>query len=44
MFAPSRMTIGPKSARITAPYQTEASFSTVTLPIRVAVGAIQASG
>src|SRR5580704_5937849 len=44
MFAPRRTTIGPKSARSTAPYQTEASASTRTSPTRVAVGAIQASG
>ena len=34
--------IGPKSARSTAPYQTEASSSTVTSPTSVAVVAIQA--
>src|SRR6185312_6902667 len=44
MFAPCRTTIGPKSARSTAPYQTEASASTRTSPTRVAVGAIQAPG
>jgi hypothetical protein len=40
-FAPRRTMIGPKSARRTAPYQTEASPSTVTSPTSVAVGAIQ---
>src|SRR5580704_8999895 len=44
MFAPRRTTIGPKSARSTAPYQMEASASTRTSPTRVAVGAIQAPG
>ncbi len=44
MFAPRRMTIGPKSARSTAPYQTDASASTRTSPTSVAVGAIQACG
>ena len=44
MLAPRRTMIGPKSARSTAPYQTEASSSTVTSPTRVAVGAIQAVG
>src|SRR5215472_5442677 len=44
MFAPRRTTIGPKSARSTAPYQTEASASTRTSPTRVAVGAIHATG
>ncbi|GLW77437.1 hypothetical protein Aglo01_19190 [Actinokineospora globicatena] len=43
-LAPAPMTTGPKSARMTAPYQTEASASTVTSPIRVAVGAIHADG
>jgi hypothetical protein len=43
-LAPARMTTAPKSARTTTPYQTEASASTVTSPISVAVGAIQASG
>ena len=43
-FAPRRITIGPKSARSTAPYQTDASASTRTSPTRVAVGAIQAWG
>ena len=38
------MMIGPKSARSTAPYQTEASSSIVTSPTMVAVGAIQAAG
>jgi hypothetical protein len=42
MLAPRRTTIGPKSARNTAPYQTEASSSTRTSPTRVAVGAIHA--
>ena len=37
-------TIAPKSARSTAPYQTDAPASTVTSPTSVAVGAIQASG
>jgi hypothetical protein len=36
--------IGPKSARSTAPYQTEAPASTRTSPTSVAVGAIHASG
>ena len=44
MFAPRRTMIGPKSARSTAPYQTEASASTRTSPTRVAVGAIHAPG
>ncbi|HXB49746.1 MAG TPA: hypothetical protein VNW50_18445 [Streptosporangiaceae bacterium] len=44
MFAPRRTMIGPKSARSTAPYQTEASSSTRTSPTSVAVGAIQAEG
>src|SRR5579859_8131039 len=44
MLAPRRTTIGPKSARSTAPYQMEASASTRTSPTRVAVGAIQAPG
>src|SRR5438093_2653213 len=44
MFAPRRTTVGPKSARSTAPYQTEASASTRTSPSKVAVGAIQAPG
>src|SRR6266700_7020011 len=44
MFAPRRTTIGPKSARSTAPYQMEASASTRTSPTRVTVGAIQAPG
>ena len=43
-LAPRRTTIGPKSARSTAPYQIEASASTVTSPTRVAVGAIHADG
>src|SRR5271169_6983207 len=43
-LAPRRIRIGPKSARSTAPYQTEASASTRTSPIRVAVGAIHAPG
>jgi hypothetical protein len=42
MFAPRRTMIGPKSARSTAPYQTDASSSTSTSPTRVAVGAIHA--
>src|SRR3954452_2324529 len=44
MFAPARTTMRPKSARRTAPYQTDAPASTSTSPTRVAVGAIQASG
>jgi hypothetical protein len=44
MLAPRRTMIGPKSARSTAPYQTDASSSTRTSPTRVAVGAIQAAG
>ncbi len=44
MFAPRRTRIGPKSARSTAPYQMDASASTRTSPIRVAVGAIHAVG
>ena len=43
-FAPRRTTIVPKSPRSTAPYQTDASGSTRTSPIRVAVGAIHAPG
>jgi hypothetical protein len=43
-LAPSRTTIVQMSARSTAPYQTLAPFSTVTSPIRVAVGATKASG
>jgi hypothetical protein len=43
-LAPRRTTIGPKSARSTAPYQIEASSSTRTSPTSVAVGAIQAAG
>src|ERR1700691_4163807 len=43
-LAPRRTMIGAKSARSTAPYQTEASSSTITSPTRVAVGAIQAVG
>src|SRR3954470_14405801 len=43
-LAPERTTIRPKSARSTAPYQTDACASTTTSPTRVAVGAIQASG
>src|ERR1700754_5049540 len=43
-FAPARMTMAPKSARTTTPYQTEASASTVTSPTSVAVGAIHADG
>ncbi len=43
-FAPRRTMIVPKSARSTAPYQTEASASTRTSPTRVAVGAIHAAG
>src|SRR5690606_10569149 len=44
MLAPSRTMMRPKSPRSTAPYHTEAFFSTTTSPINVAVGAIQASG
>src|SRR5580698_8709302 len=44
MLAPRRTMMGPKSARRTAPYQTDASSSTYTSPTRVAVGAIQAVG
>ena len=44
MLAPSPMTIVQMSARSTAPYQMLAPFSTVTSPIRVAVGATKASG
>jgi hypothetical protein len=36
--------MAPKSARTTAPYQTDACASTVTSPTSVAVGAIHASG
>src|SRR3954447_18735826 len=43
-FAPARTRSRPKSARSTAPYQTDAWASTTTSPTRVAVGAIQASG
>ncbi len=43
-LAPAPSTIGPKSARSTTPYQTEASASTVTSPTSVAVGAIHADG
>ena len=43
-LAPAPMTIGPKSARSTTPYQTEASASTVTSPMSVAVGATHAAG
>ena len=42
-LAPARMMIGPKSARSTAPYQTEAPASTRTSPTNVAVGAMNAS-
>ncbi len=44
MFAPRRMTMGEKSARTTALYQTEAFSSTVTSPTIVAVGAMNAEG
>jgi hypothetical protein len=44
MLAPRRTMIGPKSARSTAPYQIDASSSTLTSPTSVAVGAIQAVG
>ena len=44
MLAPARTTIGAKSPRSTAPYQTEAPASTVTSPTMVAVGAMNASG
>src|SRR3954471_4707360 len=44
MLAPARTTIGAKSARSTAPYQTDAPASTVTSPTSVAVGATNASG
>jgi len=37
------MKIGEKSARSTAPYQTEAPASTCTSPTSVAVGAMNAS-
>ncbi len=43
-FAPSRMTIAPKSARSTALYQTEALASMRTSPTSVAVGAMNAVG
>ena len=43
-LAPSRTTIVQMSARTTTPYQMLAPFSTVTSPIRVAVGATNASG
>src|ERR1700730_8187672 len=43
-LAPRRTMIGPKSARSTAPYQTDAPASTRTSPTGVGVGAIQASG
>jgi hypothetical protein len=43
-FAPRRITIGEKSARTTAPYQTDAFSSTVTSPMMLAVGAINAVG
>ena len=43
-LAPSRITIVQMSARSTAPYQMLAPCSTVTSPIRVAVGATNASG
>ena len=43
MLAPARMMIGEKSARSTAPYQTEAPASTCTSPTSVAVGAMNAS-
>src|SRR3954453_14443354 len=36
--------MGPRSARSTAPYQTDAPASTTTWPTSVAVGATQASG
>src|SRR5438270_9711417 len=43
-LAPARTITGEKSARRTAPYQTEASSSTVTSPTSVAVGATNARG
>ena len=43
-FAPARMTIGWKSARTTALYQTDARSSIVTSPIMTAVGATNAEG
>src|SRR4051812_46163784 len=43
-FAPARITTAPKSARMTTPYQIEASASTVTSPTSVAVGATHADG
>ena len=43
-FAPRRITIGEKSARITVLYQTEAFSSTVTSPMMDAVGAMNAVG
>ena len=43
-FAPRRITIGEKSARITVLYQTEAFSSTVTSPMMEAVGAMNAVG
>jgi hypothetical protein len=44
MFAPARIVIVPRSARITAPYQIDTPASTTTSPTSVAVGAIHASG
>src|SRR5260370_30580134 len=43
-LAPLRITIGLKSARRTVLYQTEAFSSTVTSPMRLAVGAMKAVG
>ena len=43
-LAPRRITIGLKSARSTVLYQTEAFSSTVTSPMRLAVGAMKAVG
>jgi hypothetical protein len=43
-FAPRRITIGEKSARITVLYQTDAFSSTVTSPMMDAVGAMNAVG
>src|SRR5262245_50490132 len=43
-LAPRRITMGPKSARTTALYQTDAPSSTVTSPTSTAVGAMNADG
>ncbi len=43
-FAPARMTIGEKSLRTTALYQTDAFSSIVTSPMMTAVGAMNALG